>query len=137
MRKALLALMVLCFSFLFARAARAQNTFQVFGGYSCLRPPATVSETVICPVGILPPCPVTAIGTHSNLNGLELSGSYNAYKWLGATADFSGHYGSVQGPASICKSTYLVRRSAFPDRLRRLPTFCSAAPTKPSGEMPI
>jgi hypothetical protein len=49
---------------------------------------------------------VTTIGTHPNLNGWELSGTYNANRWLGATADFSGHYGSVLG-SSVHLQTYL------------------------------
>jgi hypothetical protein len=106
MRKVSLALMVLCFSLLFLDTAHTQDTFQAFGGYSYLRPPVTVGETVICPVGVIAPCPMTTIGTHLNLSGWELSGTYNAYKWLGASADLSGHYGSVQG-SSVHLQTYL------------------------------
>jgi hypothetical protein len=110
MRRLLLAVAVILFGSLFARVASAQDTFQVFGGYSYLRPSLTVSETSgACPVGTLPPCPpptVAMIGSHPNLNGWELSGTYNAYKWIGITADFSGHYGTAQG-ASVHLQTYM------------------------------
>jgi hypothetical protein len=110
MRQILLALTLLSFSSFFAAPAQAQDTFQLFGGYSYLRPPITLTEAGgACPVGIIPPCPPPtglAVGTHPNLNGLELSGTYNAFKWLGATADFSGDYGSSLG-SSVHLQTFL------------------------------
>jgi hypothetical protein len=104
MRKLLSALMALSFSFLFTSVAHAQDTVEVFGGYSYLRPPVNFVEPLPCPIGSVTPCGV--ISGHPNLSGWELSGTYNAYKWLGATADFSGHYGTVQG-SSIHSQTYL------------------------------
>jgi hypothetical protein len=110
MRKLLWVLVVLSLSFFFASVAHAQDTVEVFGGYSYLRPSVTLSETSeVCPVGVLPPCPppiVTMIGTHPNLNGWELSGAFYPNKWLGAVADFSGHYGTAQG-SSVHLQTYL------------------------------
>jgi hypothetical protein len=103
MPKLLLALMALSFSFLFASVAHAQDTVEVFGGYSYLRPSATFIETIPCPIGTTS-CGV--ISGHPNLNGWELSGAYYPYTWLGATADFSGHYGTLQG-SSIHFQTYL------------------------------
>ena len=66
--------------------ARAQR-FQVFGGYSYFRfdPGA---------------------GPKGNLNGWEFSGTYKTNRWVGLTADFSGHYGSSFGP-STSLHTYL------------------------------
>lgn len=87
------------------QAQSAQDTFQVFGGYSYLRPTVAVEAAILCPVGAFP-CPVTRTDTHPNLKGWELSGTYNAYKWFGVTADFSGHYGTVQG-SSVHYQTYL------------------------------
>jgi len=122
MRKVMLALMVLCSSSLFAHAAHAQSTFQVFGGYSYLRPSVAVTETQYppCPVGVLPPCGgpiVQTIGTHPNLNGWELSGTYNATKWFGATADFSGHYGSVLGSSDHLQTYLFGPQIRFPGRV--------------------
>ena len=110
MRKIVFALVVLCSCSLFALAASAQDTFQLFGGYSYVRPSTTLSEvskapSPACPTGILS-CLVTTIGTHPNLNGWELSGTYNPIRWLGATADFSGHYGSALG-SSVHLQTFL------------------------------
>jgi hypothetical protein len=111
MRKLLWALVVLSLSFFFTSVAHAQDTVEVFGGYSYLRPPVSVIETILppaCPIGILPPCgPITrTIATHPNLNGWELSGAFYPNKWLGAAADFSGHYGTAQG-SSVHLQTYL------------------------------
>ena len=106
MRKFLLAITAVCLSFCFARVADAQDTVQIFGGYSYLRPTLSLQTFGVCPVGLLPPCPIVALDSHPNLNGWELSGTYNAYKWLGATADFSGHYGTDHG-ASVHYQTYL------------------------------
>ena len=108
MRKSLLTLMALSSGFFFASVAHAQDTVEVFGGYSYLRPSATVSETIrVCPVGAIPPCPFPmTFLTHPNLNGWELSGSYYANKWLGVAADFSGHYGTALG-SSVHFQTYL------------------------------
>ena len=103
MRRLLLAVAVICFGSLFASVASAQDTFQVFGGYSYLRQTVAVESTILCPG---PPCPVTTANYHPNLNGWELSGTYNAYKWFGLTADFSGHYGTVQGSSDHVQ-TYL------------------------------
>lgn len=106
MRKFLLIITAVCLSFCFARAADAQDTVQIFGGYSYLRPTLGLQTFGVCPVGLLPPCPIVTLDSHPNLNGWELSGTYNAFKWLGATADFSGHYGTDQG-ATVHYQTYL------------------------------
>ncbi len=102
-------LLFLAFALL-AGTAYAQNTVQLFGGYSYMLAPVHESETVqgACPVGTLPPCPLETftLGGHPNLNGWELSGTYNPNKWLGATADFSRRDGSVEG-SSVHMQTYL------------------------------
>jgi hypothetical protein len=115
MRKLGLVFTVALFTLLPSGTAQAQDTFEVFGGYSYLRPPVTLSETQsipppVCPIGIVPPCPpiqtTFATTVHPNLNGWEASGVYNAYHWLGVAADFSGHYGSANG-VSTHFNTYL------------------------------
>lgn len=89
------------------RPAKAQDTIQIFGGYSYLRPGVPVEGiAVTCPVGVTPPCISGTVNTHPNLNGWELSGTWNLHDWLGATADFSGHYGTDQG-SSVHYQTYL------------------------------
>jgi len=60
-------------------SAQAQDTAEVFGGFSYLR------------------------FHSSNLNGWEASGQYKFRDWLGGVADFDGHYGSING---IGTSTY-------------------------------
>ena len=106
MRKLPLLLVPLLFNLLFAIASNAQDKIELFGGYSYLRPAVSLSQAIVCPVGILPPCPVITTTTHLNLNGWELSGTFYAGRWIGLTADFSGHYGSTQG-VSTHLQTYL------------------------------
>jgi hypothetical protein len=49
MRKLLWALVVLSLSFFFTSVAHAQDTVEVFSGYSYLRPPVSVIETILPP----------------------------------------------------------------------------------------
>ena len=75
----------------------AQDKLVVFGGYSYLRPPVTVTET--CPICATPG--VFDFTSHQNLNGWELSATYRFLPFLGFAADFSGHYGpSTSGYSS-------------------------------------
>lgn len=76
LRKTLLLLGLCALSSL---SVRAQDKAEVFGGFSYLR------------------------FSSSNLNGWEISGQYKFADWLGAVADFDGHYGSING---IGTSTY-------------------------------
>ncbi len=67
--------MLLLLALLFAAAAaRAQDKFEIFGGYAHFHLDSL-------PAG--------------ELNGWELSGEYKLAKWVGGVADFSGDYGSV------------------------------------------
>jgi opacity protein-like surface antigen len=97
-----ITVLVFCSSLLVA-PARAQSTLEIFGGYSYVRQSLTFNETTLCPG---PVCPTQTGSAHPNLNGWEISATYNAYKWLGVTADFGGGYGSVDG-ASTHLNTYL------------------------------
>lgn len=90
MRRLVLMFVALFFGICSAQVARAQDSVQIFGGYSYLRPSVNVDS----------------LGEHPNLNGWEVSGTYNMLKWLGATADFSGHYGTDSG-ANTHYQTYL------------------------------
>ncbi|HKF52503.1 MAG TPA: hypothetical protein VKB26_09340 [Candidatus Acidoferrales bacterium] len=104
MRKSLLIFAALCLTFLSAGTAHAQ--VEIFGGYSYLRPTVNVQSSiaVTCPIG--PPCVPGTSQTHPNLNGWEAAGTFNAFKLLGVTADFSGNYGTVQG-SPLHVNTYL------------------------------
>lgn len=72
----------------------AQDTIQIFGGYSYVRGSVPVTQTIICPGPI---CPTSMSDVGSNLNGWEVSGTYKPGHVLGYTADFSGHYGTTKG----------------------------------------
>lgn len=104
MRKSLLIVAGLCVGFLATSTAHAQ--VEIFGGYSYLRPPVNVQSSIAitCPIG--PPCVPGTTETHPNLNGWEAAGTFNAFKLLGVTADFSGNYGTVQG-SPLHVQTYL------------------------------
>jgi hypothetical protein len=92
----------------------AQDTFQVFGGFSYIRGSVPVTETILCPG---PPCPVNVSTYQSNLNGWELSGTYKPGRWLGFTADFSGHYGTTQGAATHLQTFLLGPQVSLPGRV--------------------
>jgi len=68
--------------FLASLSAQAQDTAEVFGGYSYMRFHTSLS---------------------GNVNGWEIAGQYKFTDWVGGVADFDGHYGSLGG---IGTSTY-------------------------------
>jgi Outer membrane protein beta-barrel domain len=76
--------LLLVFGLLFVASlsAQAQDTAEVFGGYSYMHFHNSGS---------------------SNLNGWEIAGQYKFTEWLGGVADVDGHYGSLGG---ISTSTY-------------------------------
>lgn len=90
MRKLALLLTLAGLSVFVPCAAHAQ-TVQIFGGYAYLHPTVNISST---------------FDTNPGLNGWELSGTYNFWKWVGGTADFSGDYGTAEG-LSTRVQTYL------------------------------
>ena len=71
--------LVLGLSILASLSAQAQDTGEVFGGFSYMH------------------------FRGANLNGWEAAGQYKFADWLGGVADFDGHYGSIGG---IGTSTY-------------------------------
>lgn len=88
-------------------ATFAQDKIEVFAGYSYLRPSFTYQEIPGCEAIICPlQTPVSATA-HPNLNGYEFSATYKPMRWLGATADFSGHYGTIAGNSSGHVQTFL------------------------------
>jgi hypothetical protein len=88
----LLAGLILVFSF----GACAQDTFEVFGGYSYMH------------VGDDPSL---------NTNGWELAGQYKFSDWLGGVADFDGHYGTVAGFSSSTHNFLFGPQISWPARV--------------------
>lgn len=80
--------------FLISSCALAQDStskLQVFGGYSLLH---TDSGGLNGPLlNSLLAAPNGTFGLNSNFNGWNAEVQYNANRWLGLVADFSGHYG--------------------------------------------
>jgi len=107
-----LALAFVTFSFFFTLffppPLRAQDKFEVFGGYSYFR--ASVTDTGVLLCAGPAPCPTTTISSHPNLNGWEASAEYKPLKDVGFVADFGGYYGSLpsnSGGGSMHTYTYL------------------------------
>lgn len=102
-------------SLLFAAKANAQ--VQIFGGYSYVRTTVNVETGigVTCPIGVQ--CVPGTTETHPNLNGWELAGTYNAFKFFGVTADFSGNYGTVQGSPLHVQTFLFGPQIHFPGRV--------------------
>jgi len=93
-----------------AVSAKAQDRVELFGGYSYLR--ASVQVGQFGPLGPGTPCPPNCgtpptIAQQVNLNGWELSLRYKLIPFLGAIADFGGHYGTLDG-ARTRVHTFLV-----------------------------
>jgi hypothetical protein len=123
----------LCVFFLavlfFSALLRAQDKFEIFGGFSYARVPVQIFSPVAigAPVIVIPPgtCPIPGCppGTgafstdHVNTHGWELSAAFKPLGWLGAVADFSGHYGSTHG-SNLHLNTYLFGpQVSFPARV--------------------
>jgi hypothetical protein len=75
-------LLVFGLFFLASFPAQAQDTAEVFGGYSYMHFHTSLS---------------------GNVNGGEIAGQYKFTDWVGGVADLDGHYGSLGG---ISTSTY-------------------------------
>lgn len=105
-------LVSLTFVMLSVTALAAQDKLIIFGGYSYVRPPVTVTETN-CPIGNFecptPPVFIVNSTNRQNLNGWELTGSYRILPFFGIAADFAGHYGSSLSNSSsnVHQYTYL------------------------------
>jgi hypothetical protein len=118
MRKLKLLLGLLLAVLFSSTPLRAQDKFEIFGGFSYTHVPVQVFTPIAIagPVIVIPPgtCPITGcppgIGgfstDHVNTHGWEFSGAFKPIPWLGAVADFSGHYGSTRG-SNLHLNTYL------------------------------
>jgi hypothetical protein len=53
------------------------------------------------------PCSASSLCHCHHFNGHEFSATYKLIPWLGATADFGGHYGTVTGSSSGHVQTHL------------------------------
>lgn len=92
-----------------AAPSPAQDSFEIFGGYSYMRTSVEVGQ--VGPLGPGIPCPPNCanppqVMQHANLSGWEFSGEYKLLPFLGAVADFNGAYGTLDG-ASTRVHTYL------------------------------
>jgi Outer membrane protein beta-barrel domain len=96
----------IAFAFAFALPASAQEQLKLFVGYSFLRPSVTYGQVSDCPLTC--PAPPAFATNHPNLNGYEFSATYKVLPWIGAKADFSGHYGTVTGRSSGHVQNFLV-----------------------------
>lgn len=98
--------LALPFALAFAFPAFAQEQLKLFVGYSFLRPSVEYGQVSDCPLTC--PAPPATATNHPNFNGYEFSATYKVLPWIGATADFSGHYGTVTGHSSGHVQTFLV-----------------------------
>lgn len=88
----------------------------MFAGYSYLRATVAYDQVATCPLG----CPAVPVNATNgvNLHGYEFSATYKVLPFIGLTADFSGHYGTVKGSSSGHVQTYLFGPElAFPARI--------------------
>jgi opacity protein-like surface antigen len=92
-------------AFVSCSPAHAQEQLKLFVGYSYLRPSMTYDQASTCPLG----CPAvpSSVTKHPNLHGYEFSATYKFLPFIGVTADFSGHYGTVTGSSSGHVQTFL------------------------------
>lgn len=100
----------------FCNPAHAQEQLKLFVGYSYLRPSVIYHQASTCPLG----CPAVpdSVTRHPNLNGYEFSATYKFLPFVGVTADFSGHYGSVTGSSSSHVQSFLFGPElAFPAKV--------------------
>ncbi|MFI5058542.1 MAG: hypothetical protein ACHQLQ_10165 [Candidatus Acidiferrales bacterium] len=107
---------------------RAQDKIEIFGGFSYVRVPVQIFGNLPIggPIIVIPPgacpfpgCPPGLGGStdHVNTHGWEFSGAFKPTDWLGAVADFSGHYGSTHGN-NLHLNTYLFGpQVSFPARV--------------------
>jgi len=107
-------LAVLCFLVLAASAVQAQDTVEIFGGYSYVRGSVPVLETIACPG---PACPTGTLSYGSNLNGFDLSGTYKRTDWLGFTGDFGGNFGTTQSASTHLETFLFGPQVSFPAKV--------------------
>ena len=107
---------LLLFAFGACAPVWAQEQLKLFVGYSYFRPSVTYNQVSGCPLTCSTP-PASATN-HPNFNGYEFSATYKILPFVGLTADFSGHYGTVTGSSSGHVQTYLFGPElAFPAKV--------------------
>jgi len=130
MRKITLWIALFLAALFSSTSLRAQDKIEIFGGFSYARVPVQIFNAVAIggPVIVTPPgtCPIPVcppgVGgffttSHVNTHGWELSAAFKPTEWLGAVADFSGHYGSTLG-SNVHLNTYLFGpQVSFPARV--------------------
>ncbi len=100
MRK-FVALAVIVFGMTALCVAQEVPQAEVFGGYSLFHFDKMDADSLFVP----PPTPTI----NQNMHGWNAAVQFNINKWLGAVADFSGHYGTpleISGTGDIQGSTY-------------------------------
>jgi|HubBroStandDraft_5_1064220.scaffolds.fasta_scaffold54026_2 hypothetical protein len=106
MRRISLYIVVFCFSLFLAGSARAQDKFELFGGYSFMWSPVSVNANGGCPIGGSSSCSVVGVTNRTYMNGFEVSGAGNLTSWFGVAADFGATFGTDLG-ASTHLQTYM------------------------------
>jgi hypothetical protein len=90
MRKSEIIFIAMIALLMCVQSAEAQDKVEVFGGYSFDRAPvAGEGPLTPCVMGV---CPPEVVFSARSANGWEITGTYNANKWLGVSADFGGFY---------------------------------------------
>jgi opacity protein-like surface antigen len=103
---ATIILIVLIGSFAFAQDTTPK--VQVFGGYSLVH--EDTGGLSLLTVDMAVPHSMGTFGVNYNFQGWNAEGQYNANRWVGIAADFSGRYGtpitsSTSGVSGLPKST--------------------------------
>ena len=132
MRRISLYIVAFCFSLFLAGSVQAQDTFELFGGYSYMWSPVTVNANGGCPVSGSSTCSVIGVTNRTSLNGFELAGAGNLTSWLGVAADFGGFW-TTQGASTHWKRTCLDHRFVIAGEYRRTRTFCSGGARETTG----
>src|SRR5579864_4833530 len=88
-----------------AQPSRAQDRFEVFGGYSYARAPLA-NVTVITLVSTCPAVCPSSLAT-AGANGWEATGVFKAKRWFGVGADFGGYYNLSASGSTAYLQTYL------------------------------
>jgi hypothetical protein len=96
MLRKLLLVVGLCIIAALPARAQEDDKVEVFGGYSYLR---------------FRPSPDV------NLNGWEASAQYKFTDWIGGVADFSGHYGSIDGIGTSTHTYLFGPQISYPGRV--------------------
>jgi hypothetical protein len=107
---------VLFFVFILLAAvqSRTQDKIELFGGYSYVRGAIEVRPNT--PLTVCPPncSPSSLVTQRANLNGWDLSGTYKMTGSLGLAADFSGHYGTLNGGRTHLNTYLFGPQLSFP-----------------------